>query len=360
MSLPPRSFRKSVIALVSLFFLASALLYAGAGGITSFTIPGATYVDTTGINAAGTIIGLWIDRQNVRHGYILNSVTGIITVVDEPDAGTQSNDGTFIYGINDLGQTTGGYNNANSSGVIESHGFFRDQYGNYTSFDAPGAVTSAGVGINASGVIAGSYSPNQGGNIYGFIRDVSGNITDFSVPDSIYTGVVAINSVAQIIGNYTVDNSNYYGFIRQPSGSLITFKVPHAFQTYPQAINDAGTMTGYHGDRPGADAAKHGFFRDNLGNITSFDAPGAGTEETEGTYPLGINDAGDITGYYVDSNAVAHGFVRNQAGSFIELDDPNAGTRQNKGTFPCCINKSGQIAGEFTPAKGEPRGFIRK
>jgi len=54
----------------------------------------------------------------------------------------------------------------------------------------------------------------------------------------------------------------------------------------------------------------HGFVRTPHGSITTFDAPGTGTGSGQGTFPDGINDAGAITGYYIDNNDVLHGFLR--------------------------------------------------
>ena len=51
--------------------------------------------------------------------------------------------------------------------------------------------------------------------------------------------------------------------------------------------------------------------------IVTFDAPGAGTGAFQGTGCFAfsdcsvlINDEGDITGYYLDTNNVFHGFLR--------------------------------------------------
>jgi hypothetical protein len=350
---------KFVVLSVILLFLASAiLLYASTGVITSFNPPGAIRADAAGINAAGTVVGTWTDSQNVLHGYIRN-LSSVVTVVDDPDAGTQSNEGTFIFGINDLGQVTGSYNALDSSGTIEPYGFVRDQYGNYTTFIAPGAVRTWGMSINNSGVIAGGYSPNEGAEIDGLIRDVSGNITNFAVPNVGYTIVEAINATSQIVGDFS-DATGDHGFVRSPSGAIKTFDAPGAIHTYAVAISNNGVVTGYHVDSTDGNAVRHGFYRDAQGNIMSFDVPGAGTGDTQGTYAMGINAAGTITGYYSDSNSILHGFVRDQSGSFVTFDDPNAGTKTNQGTFPCCINRLGQIAGGFTGTEGRVRSFVRK
>jgi hypothetical protein len=54
----------------------------------------------------------------------------------------------------------------------------------------------------------------------------------------------------------------------------------------------------------------HGFVRAASGAITTFNAPGAGTADYQGTLGDGINNAGTITGQYIDASGVSHGFLR--------------------------------------------------
>jgi hypothetical protein len=46
-----------------------------------------------------------------------------------------------------------------------------------------------------------------------------------------------------------------------------------------------------------------------FGHFTTFDAPGSGTGQFQGTHSQAINPAGAITGYYIAS-FVNHGFLR--------------------------------------------------
>jgi hypothetical protein len=79
------------------------------------------------------------------------------------------------------------------------------------------------------------------------------------------------------------------------------------------------------------------------GVFTVFDAPGAGTGYQQGTLPNSINDAGAITGYYLDADASSHGFVRGPSGPVETSDAPPAsGT---SGTYAYNINNAGAIAG---------------
>ena len=60
--------------------------------------------------------------------------------------------------------------------------------------------------------------------------------------------------------------------------------------------------------------------------ITTFDAPGAGTAASQGTFANGMNSSGAITGFTRDPNAARHGFLRGRDGTFTIFDDPAAGT----------------------------------
>jgi hypothetical protein len=66
-------------------------------------------------------------------------------------------------------------------------------------------------------------------------------------------------------------------------------------------------INGYYIDASGV---AHGFVRDHDGEITTFDAPCAGTGSGQGTFIGAINPAGAITGNSVDNNNVNHGYLR--------------------------------------------------
>jgi hypothetical protein len=50
--------------------------------------------------------------------------------------------------------------------------------------------------------------------------------------------------------------------------------------------------------------------RSKGGEITVFDAPGAGTAFGQGTFANEISASGAITGYFLDSTFAMHGFIR--------------------------------------------------
>src|SRR5207237_9425592 len=73
----------------------------------------------------------------------------------------------------------------------------------------------------------------------------------------------------------------------------------------------------------------HGFVRAPDGAFTTFDAPGAGTGDGQGTFApifgFNINPQGTITENYIDASNVSHGFVRAPHGTLTTCDAPGAG-----------------------------------
>ncbi|MGI8435709.1 MAG: hypothetical protein ACR2NX_02230 [Chthoniobacterales bacterium] len=86
--------------------------------------------------------------------------------------------------------------------------------------------------------------------------------------------------------------------------------------------------------------------------IASFDYPGEGNS----TSAQGINDQGDITGSYDDTNGVTRGFVRYSNGAFSEpIVEPNDAAGF---TFPRDINNSVTLGGTYADANDFLHGFL--
>ena len=101
-----------------------------------------------------------------------------------------------------------------------------------------------------------------------------------------------------------LSNSRYETFdaAADPPGRCCTW-------TFPLSINSVGTLAGYDNDSFGMN---HGVVRNRKGTITLLDAPNAATGDGGGTIANAINDAGQVTGYYLDgtyAHRAAHGFL---------------------------------------------------
>ena len=116
-----------------------------------------------------------------------------------------------------------------------------------------------------------------------------------------------------------------------------TFDVPDATNTYAYGINNAGQIVGYYTDSGGK---SHGFLLDVDGSYTTLDVPGA-----TATYPVGINDAGQIVG----GHTVFHGTVYMDYGFLLDVDRNYTKFRVpgSTDTFAYGINASGQIVGLY-------------
>jgi len=285
-------------------------------------------------------------------------------------AGTYGGQGTYAMSINLEGAITGSYFDENNVG----HSFVRALDGTFTSFDNPAAGTSAYLGtfawnINPSWVIAGNYWDSNSVR-HGFVRTPDGEFTNFDPSGSVSTFVClasCINHAGTVTGYFFDANSLTHGFVRMPDGTITEFDVPGAGTdggqgqgTYATSINAEGMVTG--GYVTGDDVT-HGYLRAPDGRILKFDVPGAGTDgsQAQGTYAEAISDSGEVTGSYIDSNDVQHGFVRAPDGRISKFDAPGAGTVAGsyEGTVPLAINAAGEITGAYFDNNYVLHAFLR-
>ena len=178
----------------------------------------------------------------------------------------------------------------------------------------------------------------------------------------------SINDQGDVTGVYltapsaTVPNLAH-GFVRAAAtGVITTFDVPNAGTTknqgtFPSGIDTAGDVAGMYFD---ANNAYHGFVRSAAGAVTEFDVPGAPTTiGHRGTLPMSTNAGGDVAGFFVDGSDVRHGFVRTASGTITAFDAPGAGTLPLQGTVPLAIDTAGDITGFYEDGTGTFHGFVR-
>jgi hypothetical protein len=325
---------------------ADVVVRTTAAKYTTFAAPDGGTLGSQGtfgvaINAGGEVAGYYQDSSNTYHGFLRTS-TGKITEFDSPDGITN---GTFPIGINTTGQIAGYYVDANNI----DQGFLRGSDGTITEFNVQGSWTGVG-GINDAGQITGYYAVSGIEANQAFVRSSDGTVTTFE--QEYVTAPFGINTAGEVGGYYLDSSLIYHGFVRTSNGQITTFNLPGGpgLAHYVGGINTSGQLAGYYFDGN----AYHGFLRTNTGKLTYFEAPRAGKGYSQGTVALGINAAGTITGYYVDSNNIVHGFVRSSNGTTTDFDVPGATQ-----TFPSAINKTGQIVGFYLSNSGY-RGFVRR
>jgi hypothetical protein len=364
----------SLLGCLVLAFSAPAV---AGGTFTTFDVSGAgtgalqgTFVK--GIDAAGDVAGSYVDASGTSHGFV-RAASGTITTFDVPGATTGKKQGTFVATIDPAGDIAGYY-----TASTQVCGFVRAANGTISTFAATTEVWQ-GEGTEVSSISSvGAITGEDQLQSDAFVRSSSGTITSFGIPApgghyNYSTAGIAINTAGVIAGKY-VDNSGVsHGFVRSAAGAITTFDPTGVAtqQTYwgdsgtlPTGIDTAGDIAGTYTDTAGE---RHSFVRTANGTITTFDPQGTyltpcSTSVTGaffcGSGALGMNDAGQIVGAYIDDNGTGHGFLREANGYITTVDITGAGMGSFQGTGVFAINAAGTLAGTYVDTNSVLHGFV--
>jgi len=247
-------------------------------------------------------------------------------------------------GVNDQGLVCG--YSADSAGVYHA---FLWQTGTVTTVDAPGWIDTYPSAVNNQGLVIGNYDDS-----------IVSHAAIYSVPEQSWTPLPDIAGKPVNTGNginnrglavgaaFEWNVSNYshgVGWISdgQAYSFFTVLQGTGSTGTDPLGINDQGQVTGIYEDSQGV---YHGFLKDGSA-ITSFDVPGA-----HDTDAYAINNEGDVSGYYY-IGAISHGFVM-RGNQFSTFDVPGAASTQIYGG-----NIRGhQLAGSYSDSSGTWHGFV--
>ncbi len=209
----------------------------------------------------------------------------VIASFDYPGEGNS----TSAQGINDQGDITGSYDDAN--GV--TRGFIRYSNGTFSEpivepNDADGFTFPRD--INILGTLAGSFGDATGAD-HGFLLS-GGTFTEFDVPGSVFTDIYGLNDTDDLVGvSYTSDFSFGFAYARI-GGTTTTIDIPLAKTSFAYGINNAREVVGLY-YQSGTGRA-HGFYRAANGTVIAPIDPRNSTF----TFLSGINEQGFIVGRY--------------------------------------------------------------
>jgi hypothetical protein len=280
-----------------------------------------------------------------------NKTTYSFQTFDNPADPTFNN----LMGINNAGLIAGFYGSGAAGhpneGYLLSSGIF-------TSERFPGAAQTQLTALNDRGVEVGYLYPTNNGvavdNQFGFyVKDgVFTEVNNPKTPTNPNPGVLIENQLIGVndhniaVGFYNDATGNSHGYTFNINTGQFSADIndPLAMSTVTAAINNKGDIAGFYTDSAGA---IHGFLDDN-GHFTTVDAPGASTTEL-----LGLNDHGVAVGEDV-VGGVTHGLIYDaKTGKFTQLDDPNAAGF----TLFNGLNDKGDIVGFYTDAAGNTHGL---
>jgi hypothetical protein len=291
---------------------------AAAGGYRFLNFNGpnagtnaATGSNENGISNFGTVVGFDIDNNGNLHNFTVNPLLS----PNVKELNINGSTTAMALGINLFGTVVGNDGNGNA---------FSLSGGNVHTFIPLGGSAATAFGINDLGQIVGQYT--DGAEMPGFILPNSRTAIRIDAPSGPdVVNAQGINNFGLVVGFYVGTDGQFHGFLTHESdahsGELTGTPVadptiptvpgePGATFVFSQilGINDEGIAVGYYGD---STTSQHGFiYNTHTGQYTFLDDPSEAFDNgVEVTQITGINDFGQITGFYSDANGVFHSFV---------------------------------------------------
>jgi uncharacterized membrane protein len=218
-----------------------------------------------------------------------------------------------------------------------------EMLGEFVFVDVPGSSTTQALGVN-SGMTMGAKLYVAGTAGTGFVMTAESRKTRASeiyrtiLPAQTNLFATGVNDHQDVAGYFVDAGNNTHGFILA-GGTFTQLDVPFAsgLSTVAYGINNAGEVVGVYYPA-GNDSPVEGFTYSNgtYAKIKSY-------PQATGTYAEGLNNNGDIVGFYVDADFGYHGFILKD-GKFTSYDPPGSIE-----TFASAINDDDVAIGAFCP-----------
>jgi hypothetical protein len=213
---------------------------------------------------------------------------------------------TQVTGLNDNGVTVGFYSTQNNTNLVNNNFGFYAVHGHFHRADFPVKHPSSPpvdqlLGGNDHNIAVGFYTKSNGTTqAYAYLIN-SHRFVSVRVP-GVSTAATAINNLGSIAGFFTNSKGVTKGFYLRHTGQLFILSVKGAMTTQAFGANDNGVVVGDYvlknGDTHGFTwTRQHGFHTVN-------DPNGVNT-----TTINGINDAGDLVGFYTDAGTNVDGML---------------------------------------------------
>jgi hypothetical protein len=265
-----------------------------------------TFNQLLGINDEGVIAGYFGSGAagHPNKGYELLPPYGQGNYVNENFKNSVQ---TQVTGLNNRGVTVGFWSNTNMGvgmdanfGWVRVNGHFRQA--DFPTNDPASPVTDQLLGVNDFDVAVGFWVDGQGNN-HGYEYNINTNHYSSVVDPQNKTAALqatAINDRFDIAGNIGSD-----GFLLTHGGQFITLSAPGASSTMALGVNNLDEVVGTYTVGSGGSAVMHGYTWTPQHGFTTVDDPhGVGT-----TTVNGVNDKGQLVGFYVDGNMNTDGFL---------------------------------------------------
>ncbi len=281
---------------------------------------------------------------------------GFTTINNPADNALQTPVFNQLLGINNTGVIAGYFGDG---ATVNNNGFTYN--GTFTAENVTGADQTQVVAINNTMTggtyqTAGFWVNNGTGTNRGF-TNIGGTVANVDGPGSTFTQVLGLNDHNQAVGFFTAAGVTS-GFTYNTSTTTVTpLAVPAAWgatSVTATGINNSGVIVGFFSNCAGCVSG----FIDNAGTFSTPTDP-------LGTNPMffGINNLGEIVGTDTAAGGYSEGFVYNMStNTWTTVFDPNAETTTDgfgiSGTTLNGINDLGQLVGFYADANGNVDGLL--
>jgi len=226
------------------------------GGYQNENFPGSVQTQVTGLNNRGVTVGFWsgmntANMANDNFGFV--DVGGQFRNADFPTGSPANPPVDQLLGVNDSDVAVGFYTDANGNNHGYEYNIGSNRYSSVTDPSLPGASLTAAA-INDEGDVAGFYT-NSAGTTDGFLKTHHGQFIDLAVPGAASTMALGVNGSDEVVGVYTVGSAStaaMHGFTWTPQHGFSTVDDPHgAGTTTINGVNDRGQLVGFYVDSAG-------------------------------------------------------------------------------------------------------------
>jgi hypothetical protein len=280
-----------------------------------------TFNQLLGVNNHGQIAGYFGSgaRRHPNKGYLINLTGASASFQNENfPVGKQ----TQVIGINDVGVTVGFWSTQNKKNLSDNNFGFYTLNGQFHNVVFPTRNVSSPpvtqlLGVNNSDIAVGFFN-GAAGNSHAFEFSIRGGwFRRLHIPGAVSSTATGINNRGEIVGFFTNKKGKTFGFVITRHGTIIEFNIPGASSTMAFGVNDFGAVVGTFMRGSGNNAKSFGFvWQPGRGVRVVNDPLGRGA-----TTLNGINDAGDLVGFYTDAKGNTDGLLVAR-GTFAALTAP--------------------------------------
>ncbi len=217
--------------------------------------PGSAQTQVTGLNDVGNTVGFWVNAKGANFAFYTSTNRNFHQVKDFPGATNASPQIDQLLGINDHGVAVGVYTNSANHNRGYVYNIHTRKFNRVLKPGAPQGLTGPSLtatGINNFGTISGFYV--SGSKTVSFIKYGKHFIT-FSRKGAAMTQAFGINDSNVVAGAYTVGtgtSAKSYGFTWTKAHGFKTVNDPHGIgSTIINGLNDRGELVGFYTDSKG-------------------------------------------------------------------------------------------------------------